>query len=1600
MWLRRWSFADCSRESVAADWVRIMKIPRFFALFAIMAVSLVRAQVAPAITAISDNQSGSEGAAVSLQVVVSGDLPLSYQWYKTGVAVAGATGSTYSIAKVALSDAGAYTVAVANAAGKVTSDAISLDVQAATAPVISYTPSQMVFFAGGQAEVEALVDSSASQPLTFVWKKDGKTVATTNKGDYVFPNAQVSDSGAYTVEVSNAGGLAISNPIALIILPPGKPSILTPPASTTIDAGASLALSAEVYSATDMTYQWYKDGVAIPGATMVNYGVNGATASNAGSYFLAATNSSGTVQSAAATVTVRPPVPPSGLVVQNSSLPLTVGGWLSLMPSLAAGTPPLTYQWRKDGVDIPGGTYSAFSKYNITAADAGVYTLVVSNAQGRVESNQSIVNVTVAMAPIIRSAPNSVALVTGNSIGLLVDADGIGALTYQWLKNGAAIPGATSYYFTPSTEAGFDLSGSYAVVVSDAAGSTTSSAATITMLPGTAPAITTQPSDATVPIGATLDLSLSYAGAPVPTIQWLKDGVAIPGASEPYYTVDSASAQDTGAYTATLTNPSGTITSRAAVVSVVTPALPEILSQPGNCSFLPGTINEVGVQLLQSQGATYQWYENGQAQVYGTRGVFDITQAGTYHVVVTNAGGSVTSDDFTVTFDPVATAPMIVGVSGSQRFNVGISATIDFTLASPSIVPDSVVWKKDGTVVSGTPGQYQQYCWLTLGNFTVSMVGSYVAEVTVAGKTYTSSAIKVDVVGKGAAPSVQILPGTITFVAGSSTFLAASTGGEQPVTLQWQRNGVDIIGATASDYMMSSVVAEDAGVYALVATNRIGTTKSAPVTVRVAAAPPPAAAAVPVITAQPASRTLFVNAGAEGLALRVLTSASDATFQWYKDGSPIAGATANQYYVQTITPVLAGKYRAVVSNSAGSVSSDEATITILTDTPGPVITTQPADVSAYAGGQVTLTAAATGNGALTYQWRKNGVAISGATATQLTLVNVQASDAGNYSVVVTDATGVASSRLAAVVVGHAAAPAFTTQPQSRVFAPGEVVTLSAAVSGYPQPTIQWYKQGVAIPGATDLTLTLGAISAALLGDYHAVATNDSGAATSATATVTAGPSPYAGAYFGTLSTTGGQWSLLVRTDGTGTLIAYLTNRQSAMHVDVVVAADGTFAAAGAEITGMATGGGPRALSVEAGPAAMATAGNFTLTGRINGGVLTGRLPEFNLTLSGLVDSAAGSGRYYQATALGSSSGLLYAIVAPSGEVLVVIISSSGIDGVISALNANGSLTSVTPGGDHIGLRVDAGGSSITGSVATGATNQTVNFAGLSDTVQAWKRLVNISSRANSGTGNNVAIGGFGVAGGGTKRLLLRAVGPTLNSQGIPVGEQMVDPTIEVHDALNGNAVIASADNWSDGTDATQLASLASQVGAATLSGGDNKSAAAILTVPAGVYTFIAAGKNQTTGIVLVEVYDADSADSAATLVNISTRAYCGAGDSVAIGGFGVSGNAPKKVLVRAVGPTLTTQGLTASEVLSDPTIEVHDALNGNAVIATNDNWTDNANTAQLAATGARVGATPLATADLTSSALLLTLPPGVYSFVVRGKGSASGIVLIEVYDVD
>jgi hypothetical protein len=247
---------------------------------------------------------------------------------------------------------------------------------------------------------------------------------------------------------------------------------------------------------------------------------------------------------------------------------------------------------------------------------------------------------------------------------------------------------------------------------------------------------------------------------------------------------------------------------------------------------------------------------------------------------------------------------------------------------------------------------------------------------------------------------------------------------------------------------------------------------------------------------------------------------------------------------------------------------------------------------------------------------------------------------------------------------------------------------------------------------------------------------------------------------------------------------------------------------------------------------------------------------------------------------------------------------------------------------------------------------------------------------NVGIGENVLIGGFIVVGTDPKKVIIRAIGPSLADMDVP--DALADPILELH--MSDGSVITN-DNWRDTQEQEIIDS--------TVPPSNNLESAIITTLQASVtgvgYTAIVRGKNNGTGVGLVEVFDLDQAADS-QLANISTRGFVDIDDNVMIGGFIVGGTSSTTVLIRAIGPSLPDD---VANPLLDPTLELYDV---NAVqLAFNDNWKDSQQ--------AEIEATTIPPTDDHEAAIVSDLNPGNYTAVVRGKNNTTGVGLMEVYNL-
>ena len=272
-------------------------------------------------------------------------------------------------------------------------------------------------------------------------------------------------------------------------------------------------------------------------------------------------------------------------------------------------------------------------------------------------------------------------------------------------------------------------------------------------------------------------------------------------------------------------------------------------------------------------------------------------------------------------------------------------------------------------------------------------------------------------------------------------------------------------------------------------------------------------------------------------------------------------------------------------------------------------------------------------------------------------------------------------------------------------------------------------------------------------------------------------------------------------------------------------------------------------------------------------------------------------------------------------------------------------------------------------------------------VASSARLINISVRAQVGTGGNILIPGFVIGGNGIETLLIRADGPALAQFGV-VGV-LAQPSLGVLDSAG--QVVASNVGWSSNSNPEQITSVSTSVGAFALPSG-SADCALIVSLPAGAYTVQISGANNTTGIALAEIYEVSW--SGTRLVNLSSRAQVGTGANILIPGLVISGVGNERLLVRADGSGLAQFGVT--NILAQPTLNVYNSAA--TLIASNTGWGTNPNPAQIASAAASAGAFALQPGS-ADSALIVNLSPGPYTMEISGVNNTTGVALAEVYEV-
>ncbi len=549
--------------------------------------------------------------------------------------------------------------------------------------------------------------ATSPQALNYYWQFNNAGIPGATNSSLTLTNIQLTNSGVYSVILSNSlETLGSSNAVLTVNYPP--PAILAQPTNLTVFVGSNAAFSATVLTYSPAGYRWYFNGTPladdgrVTGSGTTNLTIADVETNDAGPYQLVATNDYGSAGSAQATLTVLP-VTTVGVQPQNLT---TNGGATVTFTSTVAGQGPFTYQWQFNGTNLPGATTSNLTLTNALDSQSGAYALVVGNAAGSVVS--FVASLTVVPWVTATIQPGTVISGSGFYVTFTTTSGGFSSNTvYQWQLNSTNLVASWSWtngdsviYLLPSIAD----AGVYDVVASDAYTNVTSSNAVLNVTPL---AITAQPQSQSVLGGAKVTFSVVAPGEQPVTYRWQYDSTDIPDATNSSLVLSNVLVSQSGTYSVIVTNAYATVVSSNATLTVSPVAF---TAQPTNRVAWLGGSTFFKVNVAGQPPFNFDWQYNGADIPVTVSNVLTLTnlqasQFGPYDVIVSNSYGSVTSSIATLLFSEVAVWGY--GVNGETNLPAGLTNIMAISCGTPGPI-DCLALKSNGTIIEwpGSPSSY------------------------------------------------------------------------------------------------------------------------------------------------------------------------------------------------------------------------------------------------------------------------------------------------------------------------------------------------------------------------------------------------------------------------------------------------------------------------------------------------------------------------------------------------------------------------------------------------------------------------------------------------------------------------------------------------------------------------------------------------------------------------------------------------------------------------------------------------------------------------------------------------------------------------------
>ncbi len=982
------------------------------------------------------------GSEVVLNATASGTEPLTYQWRKNGVDIAGANTNRYLISDLQQADGGDYTLSVSNICGVAESGPVHIAVR--SRPEILRQPIGQTVCAGSSVSFEVQV--AGNESYTYQWQKDGRNITAANSAQLSISAAGANDQGNYSVIISSdLCGSIQSDQAELRIRSMPMVTELLQPASQLACEGSEVTLAANVNGSDPLAFQWMKDGVQIPGASLASYLIKSANGNDSGSYSLIVSNDCGQVESNASYLEIL--AGPEILLQPESQM--VCEGAAATFAVQAESSEPLSYQWFKDGVQIPGATADAYTIPATNLNDTGSYTVQVANNCSQIESEASSLDI--IASPMILKQPASQKTCQGSPATFTVQAESSEPLSYQWFKDGVPIPGATSDAYTIPA-ANLSDPGSYTVTVANNCRQIESEAASLDVVAW--PAILKQPASQKACQGSPATFSVQAESSEPLSYQWSKDGVQIPGATADAYTIPAANLSDLGSYAVTVANNCRQIESDMASLDVI--ASPTILKQPASQKTCQGRAATFSVQAESSESLRYQWFKDGVQIPGATADAYTIPAAslsdpGIYTVTAANNCRQIESVAASL---EVISLPEIYLQPASQK--ACHDAPVTFSVKASSNEPLEYQWLKDGTEIPGANSE--EY---TIPVASLNHTGSFSVQIRNSCGQIESGAAVLDIIAE---PVILAQPTSQLVCPGEMAIFSVQVESNEPLQYQWFKNGIEIPGALSDTYAIPAANFSDMGSYSVLAANDCGQIESEAANLELISLPEISRQPASLKTCQGRAATFSVQA----------ESSHPLSYQWFKDGMEIPGATKDVYVIDQADLNHTGSYFVQVANNCRQIESEAAYLEIIEL---PRILVPPASQRICPGAAVTFAVQADSREPLSYQWFKDGIEIYEATRDVYTIPATSSFDTGNYTVMVKNSCGLIESEAAHLEIIQS--PEILAPPVSKRVCQGDAPSFSVQAESSEKLDYQWLKDGNIIQGATADAYT---IPAAALGD--------------------------------------------------------------------------------------------------------------------------------------------------------------------------------------------------------------------------------------------------------------------------------------------------------------------------------------------------------------------------------------------------------------------------------------------------------------------------------------------------------------------------------------